>query len=326
MSNKKIGVSFWGSPYISAQFLEKLCKDDRFEVKFVVSQEDKARSRRGREVQPTPVKQVAIQNSIDVYTPKSIKKSKDSLIEQWAPYNVSFHVIFAYGKIIPTELYSYPELEAVNFHASLLPLLRGASPIEHSLIQGFTNTGWTLQRLAASLDTGNILWQSPIPINEEDNSTTLYSHLLETLLKEGTNALREYANQTLKDIPQDDSKATHCGKITPQMGEIHWNHSAFNIRNLFRGLQERPGVYSTWADKKVKLYLDLNKEDSPQSELQRKPGEIVEVADDCLWIACGDNECIPINQVQLDGKKRMSAKEFINGYHAKCGSQFALKS
>ena len=111
-------------------------------------------------------------------------------------------------------------MESVNFHASLLPLLRGASPIEHSLIQRFKETGWTLQRLAETLDTGGILWQLPIPISSQDDTPTLSHRLIESLLKEGTNALFQYATRNLTEKPQDDTIATHCGKISATMGQI----------------------------------------------------------------------------------------------------------
>lgn len=330
--SKPLSISYWGSPYISALLFQKLLEDPDFEVRYVLSQGDKPRSNRSREVQPTPVKKAALEAGIPVYTPASLKKLLQKDPETYATITseqVDLHVIFAYGKIIPEELFNAPRLGSVNFHASILPLLRGASPIESALLEDFQTTGWTMQRMVQELDAGDVLAKTEIDLPWEYDANALTSALMESLLEFAPRALVDYNDGKLTPVPQNASEATFCGKFTTEMGLIDWSQNALTIRNLARALQGRSGVYShlkTHGNKKIKLTFDLA---VPKDEIIASqntpegappaPGAITKIDSSHIWIACGDSLSLPVSELQLEGRKRMSAQDFANGYRVNTG-------
>jgi len=323
--DEPVSISFWGSPYISSLLLEELIKDKKFNIKFVVTQEDKPRVHRGRssaESDPTPVKVVALRNNIPVYTPASLKKC-DDLLSEWKQYQVMFHTVFAYGKIIPEKIISSAKMGTLNFHASLLPLLRGASPIEYTLLNGFSRTGWTLQKMVYQLDAGGILKQTSLSVSDEDTTSSLTQKLMDQLLQIAPLTLLEYSQNQLKETPQKESDATHCTKLDSSMGQIEWNEPMLKLRNQFRALQERPGVFTHFQNKKMKLTIDTQ---IPLSEYKKftpnQPGAIGSTENNLLWVECGDQKFIPVNQIQPEGKKKLSAIDFSNGYRISSGAKF----
>ncbi|MES0489044.1 MAG: methionyl-tRNA formyltransferase [Leptospirales bacterium] len=323
MTETPVKISYWGSPGISAALLKVLIDDSRFQIEFVVSQPDKPRSGRGREVIPTPVKAVALENSIPVYTPVALKKNTETILSDWNSYKPAVHVVFAYGKIIPEALFSSPALGSVNFHASLLPLLRGASPIEHSLWHGFSKTGWTLQQVANRLDTGNILAQTIIDIEPADSTSTVAQKLFDQLEKWSPEALLDYVAGKLTPIEQQEDMATHCGKIYPEMGKIEWSKTSTEINNMARALQERPGVFSYWNKTRIKIFFDFQTAAlQPENSEVLPPGSISDISDNGIFITCADGLSLKVLYIQPDGKKRLSAKDFVNGYRVKLGDLF----
>lgn len=315
----KINISFWGSPQISAGLLDVLIHDGRFNVQFVVTQPDKPRSHRGRELQPSPVKKVALKNNIPVFEPYNLKTDQAQLLEKMQQYDVMFHLVLAYGHFIPSVYYTYPEKKAVNFHASLLPRLRGAAPIEAALMQGYTETGFSLQAVTKKLDAGEVYAELPVTIDWADTRDSLYLKLSETLFKNGPDVLVDYAAGKLKGKPQDEEQATHCGKIQTSDGVIDFGWPVLKIRNLARALQEKPGIFGYYAGKKVKLYLDF---EVPEHEIDKKvsdysPGTIDSIEEDRVLISCKDGRCLPVVHFQVEGKKKVSATDFANGYRVK---------
>lgn len=314
-------IAFWGSPLIAATLLEALHGHKKFKVEFVVSQPDKLKGRRKLEMVSTAVKKFAVGAKIPIFTPKSLKKNKEKLVSEFKPYDVDINVVLAYGNIIPEELCNLPRLKSVNFHASLLPKLRGAAPIEFALMQGMQKTGWTLQRIVAVLDAGDLIDQDEVEIEWAETRDTLYAKLTNSLLSFAPTALLDYYNGSSKIISQDESAATFCSKISTSMGELNFNKTAAELRNLYRSLSERPGVYSTWNNKKIKLKIDLSVKDL-NSVPSKGPGTISEI-NEHIWLGCSDG-CLPIESLQPDGKKQMGVDAFINGYQPKVGSRFGV--
>ena len=308
-----VPVSFWGTSDISTKLLKSLLSDPRFEVKYVLTRKDKPRSQRGRKILPTPVKAFAIEKGIKVFTPDSLRDP--AFQESLKQFEIRFHVVLAYGKIIPREIFEEPLMGAVNFHASLLPELRGASPIESALLEGHQKTGWSLQKINVGLDTGDILHQSALDIDWEDDRSSLYLKLNELLLSEANDMLYSFSQGKLRAVPQNEEKATFSGKLHPGSGNIHWKESARRIRNQARALTPEPSVFTYFKNKRIKIFFNLK---APPDEIQKiryesPPGSMI-IEKQTLSIVCGDGFALPIERVQFNGKPKIQVQDFINGY------------
>lgn len=319
-----IRVSFWGSPGISASLLEKLIASPEIKVEYIVTQQDKPRSNRGRELQPTPVKTAGLNHHIPVFTPVSLKKNADEFFNEIKNYQVNVNVVFAYGKIIPERFFSMPPGGTLNFHASLLPRFRGASPIEQALFEGDKITGWAMQRMVEQLDAGDIYYNREIDVAWEDDFFSLAEKLMKALLEFASGVIVDYAVGKLTGRRQDETTATHCGKIETSEGQIDWKNTFEKIRNIARAMTGRGGIYSYYMKKRIKLFTDLN---VAQSEIIKAseesiPGEIYKITENHLWVVCADRLCLPVNFVQPEGKKKLTIKEFVNGYRIEAGQGF----
>lgn len=325
---KKIRIAFWGSPPISAQLLTLLHKHPAFEVALVFSQQDKPRSHRGRSLLPTPVKAYAQQENLPCLTPASLKKEKENIARTLRELHIDLHVILAYGKIIPQQIFLLPPLQAVNFHAGLLPLLRGASPIEAALLADMPQSGWTLQKISECMDAGDIYYQSKVAIDFFDNRESLYQKLATNLNEIAVPALLGYARAQFTAQKQEETAATYCGKITTRDGNIYWQWPAKKIRNLARALGEKTPLFSFYRlgekNKKIRLFVNLQipPRDLLKTESSVAAGTLAFIDKDKLWVACGDGFCLPIAHLQPEGKKSMDAKSFLNGYRLQKGSRF----
>ena len=307
-----IPIAFWGSPQIAASLLERLLHDQKFAVKFVVTQQDKARSVRGRELLPCPVKKIATAANIPVLEPTSLKKEAEILAAATKRHNILFHVILAYGKIIPPILFEQPRFKSVNFHASLLPLLRGASPIESALLLDYCETGWSLQRITAELDAGDVYGQLKVPIAPQDDAVALYQKLQQVLLNQGPELLYQYASGALSATPQNASQATFCGKFNSTDARLDFHSALQVLRGKARAFSARGGVYALWRGKRVKIQADYHalaerpfeRPNHPPGTLVTIPAPAIAAADGLFWVS----------DLQPEGKRRMSVQEFLNGY------------
>ncbi|MDH5717441.1 MAG: methionyl-tRNA formyltransferase [Spirochaetia bacterium] len=320
MNPDKIRISYWGSPAISAFLLEKLILDNRFDISFVVTQPDKPRSKRGREVLPSPVKKIALENNIPVFEPASLKKELKTLCDEFSRYNILFHVVFAYGRLIPADIFNAPILKTINFHASLLPLLRGAAPIEYALLEGHKKTGWSIQAIVEKMDAGDVFFQKEISIYEDDTKKSLAEKMISELLNFGPDVIEKYACKELLSFKQDENKATFCGKIKTEDAKINWDDDHIKIRNLYRAFFENPGVFSFFNFKKIKIDFDLSIPVQNYKINEKAPnGQIISIEKDKFWIVCGDKVSLPVGFIQPEGKKKMKADDFVNGYRIKEG-------
>lgn len=321
-----IDISFWGSPLISAHLLESLISSKKFNIKFIVTQEDKPRTNRSKEAEATPVKKTALSHNIPVFTPKSLKKNSDVLFAELSQKKVDLNVVFAYGKLIPERFFSLPAFGTVNFHASLLPQLRGASPIESSLIRGFEKTGWTMQKMTEALDAGDVYFTQETTVLWEDDFFSLAGRLMDELLSFSASVLEKFCQGKLSASPQKEAEATYCSKLEPSMGKINWPDSVYSIRNQARALSGRGGIYTYFMGKKVKLFIEpAISQEQIESSLDKKgqAGSVTQINDDLMWVACGDQKSLPVGQVQPEGKRKISIREFINGYRIQTGQNFS---
>jgi methionyl-tRNA formyltransferase len=330
---EKTRIVFWGSPRIAAEFLTHLVAKhaDEFEIVACVTQTEKTIQRQGKTAARSAVHGQAEKLGIPVFTPKSVKKEADVLLGELDKIGFDLFVVLAYGKILPVSIIDAPRLKAVNFHGSLLPLLRGASPIEHALLYGFSETGWTLQRIVSELDAGDIIAQSKVGITPAETTESLYPKLTENLLQHGARMLSDYVLGRAEIHPQNHTLATHCGKISAEDGKLDFSQSAQDILNRYRAFTPRPGVFASFRGKKVKVGFDPPSETETLRVAHLTPlpegegieiGKLLRPAKSELLVACGDGNALKISTVTPEGKKAMAAADFINGYRIVDGDRF----
>jgi methionyl-tRNA formyltransferase len=305
---------FCGTPEFAVPSLRALL-DHGFEVSLVVSQPDRP-SGRGMHVSPTPVKQLAIERGVEVVQPEKIKNNQEfrSRLEQIAPEAV---VVVAYGRIIPQWIIDLPPLGNINGHASLLPKYRGAAPIQWAIASGESVTGVTTMRIDAGLDTGDMLLKREIPILPEDTAITLSPKLADLaaeLIVETLPALKE---GRIRPEKQDDAKATHAPILTKEDGLIDFERTAKEIWNRLRGFQPWPGAFTTFRGKNLNV---TSAKPFASGATALDPGTL-RVDGGRLLVGCGEGTTLEMFEVQPEGKKRMLAKDFVNGYRPNAGEK-----
>lgn len=282
--------------------LDTLAKSEH-EVVAVVTAPDKERGR-GRKVSYTPVKEYAVAKNIPVLQPE---KMKDELFHaELEKLNADLFVIVAF-RILPEKVFTMPKYGSFNLHGSLLPRYRGAAPIQWAIMNGDEKTGLTTFFLEKKVDTGNMLLTTELQINDEDDLGTLHDKMSELgaglVLK--TVNLIETGNYELKD--QDDSLASPAPKITKETCEIVWEKPARTVFNQIRGLSPFPGAFFIHENKQYKVYKSKVAEDC-----KLNPAEIKTTKKE-IYVGCSDC-CIEILEIQPEGRKRMTAEEFLRGY------------
>jgi methionyl-tRNA formyltransferase len=302
-------IVFFGTPEFAVPFLKTLFNDKEIEILAVVTQNDK-KSGRKQTVTPPPVKIKSLELYLPVFQPETLKNNTlfYELLKNLKP---DFFVVIAYGKIFPKEYLDIPKYGAINVHASLLPKYRGASPIQSALLHGDKETGLSFIKIDEKLDCGDIFLLKKEIIEESDNYLTLSqklsnvgSFILPTILK-------DIKNKVLTPIPQDESKASFCEKITKKNALIDaQNETAENILNKFKAYYLWPGIFMNFNNKRLRLIdLEMNK-NNIQADI--KPGELKAVKKN-LYLGTKDGLLL-INELQPEGKNVLKAVEFINGF------------
>jgi methionyl-tRNA formyltransferase len=291
-----------GTPDFAVPALKALVESSH-SVIAVVTGEDKERGR-GRKLTYTPVKEFALENNIPVLQPEKLKD--ENFISRLKELNADLYVIVAF-RILPVEVFTIPSKGAFNLHGSILPKYRGAAPIQWALINGDKETGVTTFMLEQKVDTGNIILQEKIKIENGDDFGTLHDKLsllgVEVVSK--TVSLIDKGN--IKLLKQDDSLSSPAPKITKELTEINWNKSAENIHNLIRGLSPYPGASFMLRDKVIKIFK------SKVSKGSCCPGEFIQTKHS-LIIGCG-KDSLNILELQQEGKKRLKIEEFLRGFN-----------
>jgi len=303
---------FCGTPMFAVPCLEALLQAS-FDVQLVVSQPDRPKGR-GLEMVPTPVKQVALQHGIPVVQPEKIKVNPDfrSQLESIQPDAI---IVVAYGRIIPQWMIDLPPLGNINVHASLLPKYRGAAPIQWAIASGERVTGVTTMRIDAGLDTGDMLLKAELPISPDDTSVTLSPRLSALGAHLLVETLQRLEAGKLEATPQDHSQASLAPILKKEDGLIDFTRSASDIHNRLRGFQPWPGAFTIFRDKQFAIHAAR-----PANQSNLAPGELA-AAGDSLLVGCGNHTALELLEVQPEGKKRMAARDFANGYRPQAGER-----
>ena len=306
-------IVFMGTPDFSLKPLKSLVKAGH-DVSLVLTREDKKRNR--GELSPTPVKELAQELNIPVLTPSKMKD--EALIERLKSENADFFVVVAYGKILPKEILDIPRLGCINIHASLLPEYRGAAPIQWSIIDGKKKTGITTMLMDEGLDTGDILKQYELLIADDETGGTLFDKLA---ILGGEAIVDTIANfESITPTPQGEATTEYAKMISKQMGEIDFNKSGTEIERLIRGMNPWPSAYTKYEGKVLKIWeakVSENISELPNINLSENYGKIYSFNKD-IFIIC-NNSVLKVLSLQLEGKKRMSAKDFLLGREIKQG-------
>ena len=297
-------IVFMGTPDFAAGALESLIKAGH-EITAVVTQPDKPKGR-SRELIPPPVKQCALRHQIPVMQPRRIKTPE--AVAQLKQYPADIYIVAAFGQILSQEILDIPKYRCLNIHASLLPKYRGTSPIQHVIIDGEEKTGITIMKMDAGIDTGDMLYKKEIPIEDTDNYETLHDKLMvlggEAILE----ALALLEQGRLTPEKQDDALSCYAPMIHKDMGRMDFSRGAWELDRLIRGLTPWPGTFTSYRGRQLKIW----KAEAVAGDPSAAPGEILRVDRDSVTVAAGDG-ALKIYELQLEGKKRMSAHDFLLG-------------
>ncbi len=315
---------FCGTPAFAVPTLQAILAAGH-EVPLVLSQPDRAAGR-GLDLQIPPVKRLALEHNLPVLQPERIKNNPDlhSQLEHIQPDAI---VVVAYGRIIPDWMLSLPRLGNINLHGSLLPKYRGAAPVQWAVAQGETVTGLTTMRLDPGLDTGDLLLATSVPIAEDQMAVDVLDILAQLGAPLMLQTLNGLADGTLTPIPQDHSLATLAPILTREDGRILWSRSAREIHNRWRAFYPWPGAHTAWRGKKLLLHdlslpnvrePDLREPDLPHPPATSTPGTLL-VHEDRLFSTAGDNTLLEIRDLQIEGKRRITAAQFVHGHQPKSG-------
>jgi methionyl-tRNA formyltransferase len=309
-----VKLVFCGTPQFAVPTLQALIAGGH-EVALVVSQPDRPVGR-SQQLTPPPVKQTALAAGLEITQPEKIKNNAAFrvMLEAIAPDAI---VVVAYGRIVPPWMLTLPRLGCINLHASLLPKYRGAAPVQRAIIDGEVETGVTIMRVVKELDAGPMLASVRRPIGETETSEDVERDLARlgaTLLVSTVDALADGATtETL----QEDSESTYAHRLTKEDGLIEWAHQAVRIHNLVRALHPWPHAYTRrGTDRLIILRAEpaLESEDVP-------PGTVLRASGDELWVATGEGT-LRVIELQAEGKRAMSVREFLAGHHLVLGERF----
>jgi methionyl-tRNA formyltransferase len=310
---------FCGTPRFAVPTLEKLVAAGH-SIPLVVTQPDRPRGR-GMEVAVSSVKDAAIRLGLAVLQPATIKNNAE-LREQLAAIRPDAIVVVGYGRIIPQWMIDLPRLGNLNLHASLLPKYRGAAPIQWAIANGESVTGVTTMRIDAGLDTGDILMQREISIAAEDTTETLGPKLASIGADLMVETLRGLDTGQVRPTPQDHSQATLAPILKKEDGRMDFARNANDLFNRLRAFQPWPGAFTTFKGKT----LQVHRAQPLQHAVKLTPGDVA-VEGMRLFVGCGKSKdedkdtdtALELIEIQLEGKRRMTAQEFINGYRPKSG-------
>ena len=304
-------IIFMGTPDFAAASLEALIAS-KHEIMVVVTQPDKPKGRKG-ELTPSPVKTIAVEKGIKVYQPVRVREQE--FVEILRGYNPDVIIVVAFGQIIPESILEIPKYGCVNIHGSLLPKYRGAAPIQWAVLDGEKETGVTTMLMDKGIDTGDILLKRVINLAEDETAGSLFDKLMvlgaETILE----TLEGLENGSITPEKQGESPTDYAKMLTKAMGLIDFTRTAAELDCFIRGMNPWPSAYTTLDGKTLKIWRA-----KPVAE-KGKAGSVLRVGKGSFVVGCGEN-ALEIFEVQLEGKKRMSAGDFLKGTHLEPGTEF----
>lgn len=296
-------VIFMGTPDFAVETLEEIEK--RHEVILAITQPDKPKGR-GKAMQYPPVKEAAEKHGILVYQPKRIREPE--CVEYLKGFEPDIIVVAAFGQILSKEILEMPKYGCINVHASLLPKYRGAAPIQWAVINGDRISGVTIQRMEVGIDTGDMIEKVEVELSADETGGSLFESLAEAGAKLCVSAMEKIENGTAEYRSQEEAEATHVGMINKQLGNINWEMEAAAIERLIRGLNPWPSAYTKVNGKTLKIW----KASVAPGGDQTRAGQVVRSTKDALQIQTGAG-ILSLQEVQLEGKKRMEIADFLRG-------------
>jgi methionyl-tRNA formyltransferase len=329
-------IVFCGTPAFAVPALRELIARPEFKIEGVVTQPDRPRGR-GGEISASPVKAEALAAGIPVYQPAKVRG--DEALEYFARVAPDVVVIIAYGQIIPARLIALPRLGWVNLHGSLLPKYRGAAPIHWAIASGETRTGLTTMSIDAGLDTGPTLLKWETAIVSDETAPELYARIAEAGGPLMVSTLRGLDGGSITPVAQDSSQATFAPPLKKEDGRIDWSLPAGVIYNRMRGFQPWPGAFTTFRHKQCAIWgkpatidrpntigatvgAGLRPAPTPERDAPVVVPGTIRVADGEAFIAAGDRSALRLEFVQVEGRKRVAAREFVNGARLVEGERF----
>lgn len=298
-------VIFMGTPDFAVGALEAILLAGH-EVVLAVTQPDKPKGR-GKEMQFPPVKEAALSHGIEVFQPVKIRE--DANVEYLRSFDADIIVVAAFGQILPKSILDMPPLGCINIHASLLPKYRGAAPIQWAIINGDEETGVTIMRMDVGVDTGDMIAKKCVPIAKDETGGSLFDKLKEVGGTLCVEVMEQLKNQTAVYTPQDPQESSHTKMISKELGNIDWSAPAITIERLVRGLNPWPSAYTFLNDKTFKIWKSQVIEETTPAPA----GSVVRTDREGIYVQTGDNLLL-LQEVQMEGKKRMRAADFCNGY------------
>lgn len=307
-------VIFMGTPDFATGTLEEIVLAGH-EVVGVVTQPDKPKGR-GKNLMPTPVKEVAMKYNLPVYQPKKVREPE--FVEVLRGLKPDVMVVAAFGQIISKEILEMPKYGCINVHASLLPAYRGAAPIQWAVINGDKESGVTIMQMDEGIDTGDMIEKVVVPIAEDETGGSLFDKLSQAGAKLCVKVLQDLEDgKAVREKQPEESTTPYARMINKKMGAIDWEKPAKEIEQLIRGLNPWPSAYTRLQGKTLKIW----KAEVLLEHSQEAPGQITEVTKDSIVVQTGQGR-LKILELQLEGKKRMDAASFLRGYALKEGESF----
>jgi methionyl-tRNA formyltransferase len=305
-------IVFMGTPESAVPSLRRLV-DDGHEIAAVWTQPDKPAGR-GKKLRTSPVKTFAVERGLEIHQPPKIKN--DEAKQLFASHAADVAVVVAYGKILPAEFLAAPKLGCVNVHFSLLPRYRGAAPVNWAIVNGESETGVTTMEIVEQLDAGPILLQQSTEIGKEETATQLLERLAESGASLISQTLRQISE--LKPKSQIDAQATFAPILKREDGLIDWSLDAFAIERRIRGFQPWPNAHTRLDSRRITLW---RAQEEPTNASSSTAGLVLEAHGDRLVVSCGDQTALRVFELQPEGGRRMTTRDFLNGTHLQAGTK-----
>ena len=306
---------YFGTPQFAVPTLEKLIAE-KFAIELVVTNQDEPKGR-GYEVKAPPVKEAALRAGLEVYQPAKLKDP--ATLGYLSRFHPDVMVVVAYGHILPLWLIGLPRLGCINVHASLLPKYRGAAPIQWSVIRGESVTGVTTMKIDEGLDTGDTLLKREVAIQDDETAESLGVRLSQVGADLLVETLVRLESGDLKAQPQDHSQATLAPILKKEDGRIDWNLPARDIWNRIRGLRPWPGAFTTFRERGLHIWAAARPVEGER--LARVPGKLV-LDRARVRVVCGQGTLLEPLEIQMEGRKRLATRDFLNGIKILPGEQF----
>jgi methionyl-tRNA formyltransferase len=312
-----VRVLYWGTPEFATAPLRALLGEG-FDVVGVVTQPDRPRGRSRTQLDPSPVKQVALAEGLPVLQPE--RPRGDAFLGELRALALDLSVFVAYGHILPRAVIDLPARGTVNIHASVLPLLRGADPIRAAIRQGLASTGVTIMRMVPALDAGPVLHTLRTPVHADETYGELWGRLSEMGAQALVEALALMDAGALVEVPQDDALATYAPKTEREHARLDWTAPADDVARAVRAHDPRPGAFSVLRGGEVKLFDARPVLVEERADVA--PGEVVALGADGVTVKCGE-DAVRVTQVQPAGRPRLDAAAWANGRGVELGDVFA---